>query len=175
MTPYAAGVQRLTSDPRMRTVWKELLGRHRSGARRGEYYHPAIQESVQTHRLFTEISEYTNHSPSRDRLQHQALAMLFADAAMQCSWLGSPSPPGTRTKRELSREAAQLKQIAVGLRKAESTLREMGYMRLAYPVHPIVDDCLQYVASLEEARDDFVVKRRSNRLGGAHVQGFGSS
>src|SRR5262249_8698608 len=76
---YAAAIERLATDRRMQSVWHELLRRNRAEPR--PYFHPVDQEAVRTHPMHAAVRRLTNALPEPEKLQHEAIALLFVHAA----------------------------------------------------------------------------------------------
>jgi hypothetical protein len=172
---FASAVGRFATNPLMETVWKELS--RRSGgvaALHGAYAHPAHPDAVLGARTTASARLLIQGLPDRDKIQHQAMVDLFAEAALFFTWKQIDIVgPRTRTKADLDDEVRRLKKLASRLRTDAEELRKLGEARLAMPVGRAADFCdMQADWSRPRQDDSFLVSRQSNRLGGPWVQGF---
>ena len=170
---YADAIERLACDCRMRPVWKELGARNRTVAPRGGFMHPALPGSVRCHKLVKTATRMTKALPAADRLQHQAMLILFAEAAQLCAWDRSGNGPRTQTRKEIDREAGKLRATASRLRDDACRLRKLGRPHFVSAIEKAADDCIaQANMRVPYDNDNFLTARSSKRLGGPWVQGF---
>lgn len=170
---YADAIERLACDSRMRRIWKELGARNRTTEPQDGFMHPVLPESVRRHNLIKTAKRITTTLPAADRLQHQAMVFLFAEAAQLCSWDRTGNGPRTQTRKEIDREDGKLRAMASRLRDDACRLRKLGLPHFVSAIEKAADDCIAQVdMRVHFDGDDFLVARSSKRIGGPWVQGF---
>jgi hypothetical protein len=176
---YAAAVKRLTTDRRMRSVWKELSGHRRGSATVREYVHPAVSEAVRSHRINAETRRLTRGLPPVEKVQRQAIVMLFVEAAQLCSWDRKLWAPHVRTIKELREKIRIYRTLGSRILADVQTLRDLGNSSFASALTDAAEDCNRQADGLEaelcqvlRIRSDLIVSRTSSRLGDPWLRAF---
>jgi hypothetical protein len=111
----------------MRKVWREITRRKGGAARAGDYDHPASERMVRGSPRFSSVEHLSKKLEDRDRLQEQAAALLFIEAACLFVWdqrlrVG----PVVRTKREVNKQNDILRELAARYEADAARLETLG-------------------------------------------------
>jgi hypothetical protein len=192
---YADAVHRLATDQRMRKVWREITRRKGGAARAGDYDHPASERMVRGSPRFRSVEHLSKKLEDRDRLQEQAAALLFIEAACLFVWdQRLQVGPVVRTKREVNKQNDILRELATRYEADAARLESLGDWLACLPRYWIVQEAgtpqegqvfvpasvlLRALAAgaLQQIRrttpdDPWLVERRSNRVGDDWVRGL---
>ena len=181
---YADAVERLACDCRMRRVWQELRKTNRSGPKRGSYVYPAGVEAVQSHPVSAGAGGCgdTEGLNQKDKVQNQALVILFVELARLRSW-NADRPcsqaedkigPRAKTAKEASHEIDELRSAVERIRTEAGRLRALRVGYLSPALEEVAAECLA-IADLKQrlnSQDVLIVERNRSSVGDDWERGF---
>ncbi len=171
---HAEVILRLATDPRMRDVWIELRRRSGGADSKGDYVHPAREQAVVHWPGYEGIRELAQQATIRDKLQEQAAALLFSDAAGFFLWDRRFNfGPRTITKAEIAGEIREILDLAQQIRKDRERLQALGLWRYIPAFEQAATDLdAQAQMRRPDPRNPYIVERRSSRVGDDWRRGF---
>jgi hypothetical protein len=181
--PYTDAARRLA----ICAVWRQLIRRVGGVQRGGLYVHPACADEVRVHPNFRAVQHLTSRPVERDRLQEQAIALLFLDVSQYFSYYASSGPgPMVITRSEIIKANDVLEQQAQRYESEANRLERSGDLWIPLQLPNGTSDGLfkasiliRAIAAAERRRkrqpdprdplmidrDPLIVRRRSKRAG----------